>query len=50
VLSTPVVAFAGTEDPVAPLPDVETWTEHTTGGFGLIPLSGGHFFLPATRA
>ncbi|GAB2846850.1 thioesterase II family protein [Lentzea nigeriaca] len=45
LLSTPVVAFTGTEDPVAPMPDVEAWTEHTTGGFELIPLPGGHFFL-----
>jgi pyochelin biosynthetic protein PchC len=44
-LSTPVVAFTGTEDPVAPLPDVQAWAEHTTGGFELVPLPGGHFFL-----
>lgn len=44
-LGTPVVAFTGTEDPVAPLPDVEAWAEHTTGGFDLVPLPGGHFFL-----
>jgi pyochelin biosynthetic protein PchC len=44
-LSVPLTAFTGTEDPVAPLPDVEAWAEHTTGGFELVALPGGHFFL-----
>ncbi|MEV6877798.1 alpha/beta fold hydrolase [Amycolatopsis sp. NPDC051128] len=44
-LSTPVVAFTGTEDPVASVAEVDAWAEHTTGGFELVALPGGHFFL-----
>jgi surfactin synthase thioesterase subunit len=44
-LPVPLTAFAGTEDPVAPPADVEAWAGHTTGGFTLVPLPGGHFFL-----
>ncbi|MEQ0565325.1 alpha/beta fold hydrolase [Amycolatopsis sp. NEAU-NG30] len=44
-LATPVVAFTGTEDPVASVEEVSAWAEHTTGGFDLVALPGGHFFL-----
>lgn len=44
-LSTPVVAFAGTADPVASVDDVAAWAEHTSAGFELVKLAGGHFFL-----
>ncbi|WAL67930.1 alpha/beta fold hydrolase [Amycolatopsis cynarae] len=44
-LAAPVVAFTGTDDPVASVDEVASWAEHTTGGFELVPLEGGHFFL-----
>ena len=44
-LSTPVVAFTGTDDPVASVDEVASWAEHTTADFELVPLAGGHFFL-----
>ncbi|MBB4688994.1 thioesterase II family protein [Amycolatopsis jiangsuensis] len=44
-LAAPVVAFTGTEDPVASVDEVRSWGEHTAGDFELVPLAGGHFFL-----
>lgn len=44
-LSTPVVAFTGTDDPVASVDEVASWAAHTTADFELVPLAGGHFFL-----
>ncbi|WP_245805274.1 thioesterase II family protein [Amycolatopsis australiensis] len=44
-LATPIVAFTGTEDPMATLDEVADWAGHTAGGFELVPLDGGHFFL-----
>ena len=44
-LSTPVVAFTGTDDPVASVDEVASWADHTAAGFELVPLAGGHFFL-----
>ena len=44
-LSTSVVAFTGTDDPVASVDEVASWEDHTTGDFELVTLEGGHFFL-----
>lgn len=44
-LSAPVVAFTGTDDPVASVDEVGSWEDHTEGGFELVTLEGGHFFL-----
>lgn len=44
-LATPIVAFTGSADPMATLDEVASWAGHTTGGFELVELSGGHFFL-----
>lgn len=44
-LAAPVVAFTGTADPVASVDEVRSWGEHTSAGFELVPLDGGHFFL-----
>ena len=44
-LPVPVVAFAGDADPVAPPSRMDGWHGHTTGGFTLHTLPGGHFFL-----
>ncbi|MFI5611141.1 thioesterase II family protein [Amycolatopsis sp. NPDC051903] len=44
-LTTPVVAFTGTDDPVASVDEVRSWADYTSAGFELVTLSGGHFFL-----
>jgi surfactin synthase thioesterase subunit len=44
-LATPIVAFTGTDDPVASVDEVASWADHTTGPFELVTLAGGHFFL-----
>ncbi|MEV6908298.1 alpha/beta fold hydrolase [Amycolatopsis sp. NPDC051071] len=44
-ISTPVVAFTGNADPVATVDEVGSWADHTDGGFDLVTLEGGHFFL-----
>lgn len=49
-LPVPVTAFAGTGDDSA-LPDaMDRWRGHTTAGFALHVLPGGHFFLDDHRA
>jgi acetyl-CoA carboxylase carboxyltransferase component len=37
-----VVAFTGIDDPVASVDEVAAWAGHTTAGFELVPLAGGH--------
>ena len=44
-LAAPVVAFTGTADPVGSVDEVRSWGDHTSAGFELVPLAGGHFFL-----
>ncbi len=44
-LPVPIIAYAGETDPVAPVTALAAWARHTTGGFELRPLPGGHFFL-----
>jgi pyochelin biosynthetic protein PchC len=39
------VAFTGSDDPMATVDEVASWADHTAGGFELVELSGGHFFL-----
>lgn len=43
-LPVPVTAFAGTGDSSAQPAEVEPWQDHTTAGFELRVLPGGHFF------
>ena len=43
-LPVPVVAFAGTEDRLAPPSSVDGWARMTSGGFRLMTVAGGHFF------
>ncbi|WP_326565418.1 alpha/beta fold hydrolase [Amycolatopsis rhabdoformis] len=45
LLDAPVVAFTGTDDPVASVDEVGSWAGHTAAGFELVTLQGGHFFL-----
>jgi len=44
-LPVPMVAFAGAADPVAPPSRMTGWAAHTSAGFALHTLPGGHFFL-----
>ncbi|MEU7475026.1 alpha/beta fold hydrolase [Lentzea sp. NPDC042327] len=44
VITAPITALAGTEDPIVPLPDASAWMRHTTGSFVLEKFPGGHFF------
>ncbi|MFC4857837.1 thioesterase II family protein [Actinophytocola glycyrrhizae] len=41
----PMVAFAGESDPIAQASRVAGWAAHTSAGFTLHTLPGGHFFL-----
>ncbi|MET7993295.1 alpha/beta fold hydrolase [Amycolatopsis sp. NPDC005232] len=45
LLAAPVVAFTGTDDPVASVAEVRSWADHSAAGFELVTLQGGHFFL-----
>lgn len=49
VLDCPVVAFGGSEDWSTPRSSLEAWREQTAGGFSLVTLPGGHFFLDSSR-
>lgn len=45
VVSCPIVAFVGADDPYVPLAEAEGWRAHTTASFELRIFAGGHFFL-----
>lgn len=44
-LTVPIVALAGTDDPTVRPERMLGWAAHTTAGFRLHTLPGGHFFL-----
>jgi surfactin synthase thioesterase subunit len=44
-LEFPITGFCGSDDSVAGVSLMEPWREHTRGGFRLVVLPGGHFFL-----
>lgn len=44
-LSCPITAYAGDDDPRAPVDDVPLWARHTSGAFSLSVFPGGHFYL-----
>lgn len=44
-LAVPVVAFAGLDDAEVGPPDMLGWARHTSAGFKLRTIDGGHFFL-----
>lgn len=44
VLTCPVHAFGGRDDPEASCADMSQWEQETTGAFTLTELAGGHFF------
>jgi surfactin synthase thioesterase subunit len=45
LLSCPITAFVGDEDPKASVVEVAAWARHTTATFAMQVLAGGHFFL-----
>lgn len=45
LLSCPVHALMGLDDPVVDEDEARAWAEHTTGAFTLHAYSGGHFYL-----
>ncbi|MCX2954720.1 thioesterase II family protein [Lentzea sp. NEAU-D7] len=44
LITAPITALAGTDDPLVPVPAASEWTRHTTGTFAMHELPGGHFF------
>jgi medium-chain acyl-[acyl-carrier-protein] hydrolase len=44
-LECPVIAFGGRDDPLAPPPGIQAWSELTTGGTTVHLYPGQHFFL-----
>lgn len=49
-LTCPVLALVGDSDPRVEPDDVRAWADHTTAGFGLKILPGGHFYLLREQA
>jgi pyochelin biosynthetic protein PchC len=48
-LPVPVMAYAGSADPVTTVADVRAWSSATTREFGCRVFAGGHFFLDEHR-
>jgi len=48
-LPVPLVAFAGTADPLATVDEVAAWHRYAAGGFRLVRVRGDHFFLHQHR-
>jgi medium-chain acyl-[acyl-carrier-protein] hydrolase len=48
-LDLPISAFAGMDDPLVPEEIMTGWADHTSMGFDLQSLPGGHFFLQESR-
>lgn len=44
-LPTPIAAFAGATDPLMTPDEANSWADHTTAGFTLHTVPGGHLFL-----
>lgn len=44
-ISVPISAFVGDIDPKVSVDEVKDWSRHTTAGFHLDVLPGGHFYL-----
>jgi medium-chain acyl-[acyl-carrier-protein] hydrolase len=48
-IDVPISAFGGLEDHVADRAGLEAWAVHTSAGFRLRMVPGGHFFLQSAR-
>jgi surfactin synthase thioesterase subunit len=44
-VTCPIAAMTGDADPRVSVTEARAWAEHTTGGFSLRVLPGGHFYL-----
>ncbi|MGE5696901.1 MAG: thioesterase II family protein [Candidatus Sericytochromatia bacterium] len=44
-ITAPIVVLAAVDDPSTTVEDAMAWHEHTTGGGGVHPFDGGHFYL-----
>lgn len=49
-LPLPITGFCGTEDVLAPPPDVQAWAQHTTRAFAAHVYPGHHFFVQTSEA
>jgi surfactin synthase thioesterase subunit len=45
VLSCPIHAFGGSDDPLVTESDLYEWNSRTSGTFSVHTLRGGHFYL-----
>ncbi|MGN5376787.1 thioesterase II family protein [Streptomyces lasalocidi] len=45
LLSCPLTALTGDDDPHVTLDEARAWAEHSAGPFGLEVFPGGHFYL-----
>lgn len=48
-LAVPVIALAGTDDPLVTTEDMSAWAAYTDAGFDIVPVPGDHFFLHHNR-
>lgn len=48
-LDCPITALGGTDDPMAGVPELSAWREHTRGDFTAHVVEGDHFFLHTSR-
>ncbi|MBG9943087.1 alpha/beta fold hydrolase [Brevibacillus formosus] len=48
-LDCPIAAYCGTEDQEATQEEMEAWASHTSAGFTLEMVNGGHFFLTTNK-
>lgn len=48
-LAVPMTALHGADDRIEDAADLRAWSEHTSAGFALHTLPGGHFFLRDAR-
>ena len=48
-LTVPVIALAGTDDPLVTSADMAAWAAYTDAGFGVVPVPGDHFFPHHSR-
>ncbi|MFE2414327.1 thioesterase II family protein [Kitasatospora sp. NPDC059408] len=48
-LDRPIDVFTGSTDPLLPREDAVGWARHTTAGFRLSVIPGGHFFTAESR-
>jgi medium-chain acyl-[acyl-carrier-protein] hydrolase len=49
-LPVPIVAFRGQDDAVESERELRAWSEHTSVGFELVTIPGGHFFLRESKS